>query len=107
MMNIEQLNALSDEALVHQEMTLQDSLMTNLLRHRLGKLVNTSVLKQTRRDIARAQTLLTLRETDNGLSKGSLKASHRSTWQRPAPSTEESAGAGFLKSLLDENAEAR
>ena len=106
-MNFEQLNALSDQALVHQEMTWQDALMSNLLRHRLGKLANTSVLKQLRRDIARAQTLLTLRETTSGSSKGSLKASHRSSWQRPTPSTEESAGTGFLKTLLDENAEAR
>lgn len=106
-MKIEQLNALSDEALVHQEMTWQDALMSSLLRHRLGKLVNTSQLKQLRRDIARAQTLLTGREVSAGVSKGSLKASHRSTWRRPVASSEEAAGAGFLKSLLDDNAEAR
>jgi len=106
-MKIEQLNALADAALVHQEMTWQDLLMSSLLRHRLGKLVNTSVLKQLRRDIARAQTLLTVRETSAGLPKASLKASHRSSWVRPSPSTEETAGTGFLKSLLDENLEAR
>ena len=106
-MKIDQLNALSDDALVHQEMSWQDALMSSLLRHRLGKLVDTSVLKQLRRDIARAQTLLTGREVSAGLAKGSLKASHRSTWLRPAPSSEEAAGTGFLKSLLDDNAEAR
>jgi ribosomal protein L29 len=106
-MKFEQLNALSDEALVHQEMTWQDILMSSLLRHRLGKLVNTSVLKQLRRDIARAQTLLTVRETAAGLSRGALKASHRASWQRPLPSKEDTAGTGFLKSLLDESAEAR
>lgn len=106
-MKIDQLNALSDEALVHQEMTWQDMLMSSLLRHRLGKLVNTASLKQLRRDIARAQTLLTARETLAGLSKGALKASHHSSWQRPSPAAEDSAGTGFLKSLLDENAEAR
>ena len=105
-MTINELNGLSDEALVHQEMTWQDVLMANMLRHRLNKLVNTGVLKGTRRDIARAQTLLTRREGAAGVGKGSLKAKHHSTWRRPAAPAAE-AGAGFLQNLLDGGAEDR
>lgn len=105
-MDINALKGLSDEALVHQEMTWQDQLMGDMLRHRLNKLVNTGVLKATRRGIARAQTVMTEREAAAGLGKGALKAKHRSSWQRPAAPVEE-AGAGFLQNLLDGGAEGR
>jgi len=102
---VAELKALSDEALVHQEMTWQDQLMGDMLRLRLNKLVNTSTLGKTRRNIARAQTILTTRERDTNAPKGSLKAKHRSTWQRPAPAAADGgAGEGFLKNLLDGNA---
>jgi len=101
-MKFSELASLDDEKLVHQEMGLQDSLMRNLLHHRLGKLVNTSQLRGLRRDIARIQTLLTQREAAASLGKGTLKAKYRATYQPEVSSEPEAAaGTGFLKSLLD------
>ncbi len=100
-MKIDELAALGDEQLVHKELELERTLLGHTFRHRLGQLENNSVLKKARRDIARAETLLTARERDAGLSKGALKARYRSTFVPSAPTTEGGAGDDFLKGILD------
>ncbi|MDP2315861.1 MAG: 50S ribosomal protein L29 [Pseudomonadota bacterium] len=101
-MKTSELAALGDEQLVHKELELERTMMAHTFRHRLGQLENTSVLKTTRRGIARAQTLLVAREAAGGLQRGSLKARYRSTF---APSqgaaTDGAAGEDFLKGILD------
>jgi ribosomal protein L29 len=101
-MKIDELASLSDEQLVHKELELERGLMSQTFRHRLGQLENTSVLRKARQDIARAQTLLTKREHEAGLSKGALKARHRSSYV-PVVAEAAKAGAGddFLKGILD------
>lgn len=101
-MKIDELAALGDEQLVHKELELERTLLGHTFRHRLGQLENNSVLKTTRRDIARAETLLGARERANGLPKGSLKARYRSTFVAAAPTTGAAGGDDFLKGILDE-----
>lgn len=96
------LAALGDEQLVHKELELERTLVSNTFRLRLNQLENTSVLKATRRDIARAQTILTAREREGGMSHGSLIAKYRGTWTPSAAAAGEgAAGEGFLKGILD------
>lgn len=100
-MKSKEIQALSDEALVHKELSLERTLVQHQFRHRLGQLENTSVLKSARRDIARAQTELTRREAETGAGKGSLRAQHAGTW-KPEVAVSSDAGGGFLKGLTDQ-----
>lgn len=95
------LQTLSDEQLVHLELGLERTLFGHQLRHRLNQLDNNSVLKRTRREIARSQTALRARELVNGLQRGALRQAHASTFVPAAP-TAGDAGGGFLKGLLSE-----
>ena len=105
-MEFSDIHALSDESLVHQEMAWQDELTGALLRHRLGKLVNTASLRGVRRSVARAQTVLTSREREAGLSLGALKEKYRASYVRPSPASSNVEGTDFLKSLLDGSGQA-
>ncbi|MFZ5478689.1 MAG: 50S ribosomal protein L29 [Myxococcota bacterium] len=101
-MKASELNGLSDEQLVHKELELERNLLAATFRHRLNQLENTSVLGKTRKDIARAETVLRTREVAQGLPKGALKAKHASSFVPPQPEAGgEAAGAGFLKGILD------
>lgn len=99
-MKVNELAALGDEQLVHKELELERKLLAHSFRHRLGQLENNSLLRSTRRDIARAQTLLTHREHAAGLAKGALKARYRGSFVPAAPAAAE-AGDDFLKGILD------
>ena len=101
-MKIDELASLGDEQLVHKELELERAMMGHTFRHRLQQLENTSVLKTTRRDIARAQTLLVAREREAGLQRGSLKARYRSSFVLVASGAAAgNAGDDFLKGVLD------
>ena len=100
-MKINELAGLSDEQLVHKEMTLERGLLSQTFRHRLGQLENTSLLRKARQDIARAQTLLTARERAGTLAKGSLKARYASSFVPASPGAAGAAGDDFLKGILD------
>ena len=101
-MKYSELTALSDEQLVHKEIALERTLTGHLIRHRLGKLENTSVLAKVRRDIARVHTALTAREHAAGLNAGALKGRHASTFvAAPVAAASAEAGGDFLKGLLD------
>jgi large subunit ribosomal protein L29 len=99
-MKVAELNGLSDEQLAHKALELERTMLAHSFRHRLGQLENTSVLGKTRRDIARAHTVLTARERTNGLAAGTLLSKHRSTFVPAAPAAVE-GGEGFLKGILD------
>lgn len=100
-MKYSELRALTDEQLVHRELSLERSLLTSQLRHRLGRLEDTSVLQKARRDIARVQTLLTEREQETMAAKGSLRARYAATYSPEAVAAPSELGGGFLKGLLD------
>lgn len=100
-MNPSEMRALDDEQLVHLELGLERTLMGHTLRHRLGKLEDTSVLGKVRRDIARAQTFISERERSQNAPRGSMRARHASTWKPEVTPAGAEAGAGFLKGILD------
>lgn len=100
-MKTENLTAFSDEQLVHHELGLERTLFGHQLRHRLSQLDNNSVLKRTRREIARAQTAVRARELQEGLNRGSLRQRHAASFV-PAAAEGSDAGGGFLKGLLDQ-----
>lgn len=100
-MKNQDFRSLSDEGLVHKELSLERTMVQHQFRHRLGQLENTSVLKSVRRDIARAQTELSRRENEAGAAKGSLRAQHASSWKPEAAATAQEAGGGFLSGMLD------
>lgn len=93
------LQNLSDEQLVHHELGLERALFGHQLRHRLNQLDNNSVLKRTRREIARSQTALRSRELVSGLNCGALRQQHAPSFV-PASAAAADAGGGFLKALL-------
>jgi len=98
-MQINELRSKSDEELVQELNQLNVRLQSDRLRHRLGKLVNTSTLKQSRRDIARVQMLLSEREKQAGLNPGSLYGKYGRSL--PLNQGSGAAGEGFLSSMLD------
>lgn len=100
-MKFSDLGSLSDEQLVHRELQLERTLTAHMIRHRLGRLENTSVLRATRRDIARIQTALGGRELAQALSKGSLKSKYASSFVPEAAAPASEAGGGFLSGMLD------
>ena len=97
------ISTFSDEQLVHHELGLERTLFGHSLRHRLNQLENNSVLKRTRREIARAQTAMRARELVSGMHRGSLRQMHSGTFV-PAALGAADAGGGFLKGLLEQPA---
>lgn len=95
------LAELSDEALVHRELSGQRELTGHQLRHVTGKLENNSLLGKARREIARAQTEIRRRELAAGLPNGALRSRHLGSFVPSALTASADAGSGFLKSVLD------
>ena len=100
-MKYSEFTTLTDEQLVHRELDLERILLTHQLRHRMGRLDNTSLLRAARRDIARAQTAISTRERDAGLLPGTLRGRHATSFTPSAVAEATEAGGGFLKGLLD------
>jgi large subunit ribosomal protein L29 len=86
------LEGLSDEALVHKELSLERDLLEASFRLRTGQLEDNSKTGKVRRDIARVRTEERVRETAQGLNKDELRTRHRGTY-RPQP-VAASTGAG-------------
>ncbi len=103
-----ELNALTDEKLVHRELDLERQLLELSFRKRMGQLEDSSKLAKVRKDIARARTAERHREVAQGLNKDALRGLHLSTWRRASETQDESseqapaAGRrGFVRGLLD------
>lgn len=100
------LNAMTDEKLVHREVELERKLLDLSFRLRTGQLDDTSKLNQLRKDIARVRTAERARERAAGLAKDALRNQYRSTW-RPSEAAvaegapQEQASRGFLKGIVD------
>ena len=98
------IKALSDEALVHHELQLERDLVRRNFAHATNQLENTASVKKFRRAIARARTEQRSRELANGLSKDSLRNTHRNTFKPDAagtPASGEQAAGGFLSGIAD------
>ncbi len=100
-MKNEDFRSLSDEALVHKELSLERTMVQQQFRHRLGQLENTSVLKTVRRNVARVHTELTRREIEAGAQKGSLRAKYATGWTPEVAASNTEAGGGFLSGMMD------
>ncbi len=97
------LRGLDDQALVHQELTWEFELTRRSLDHRSDNLVDVSVLKKLRRNIARAQTVQREREAEKGLGRGELRRTHRVSFNPRAESASAApagqAASGFLSGV--------
>lgn len=101
-MKYEQLQALSDEALVHRELQLERDLIAATFRLRTGQLDDSSQVGKLRKDIARARTAQRLREEAARLGRNALRDQHRATFKvgQQAPETGGApTGGGFMKSI--------
>jgi ribosomal protein L29 len=74
------LVGLSDEALVHEELRLERQLVIAAMAASVGKISDTSALKQLRRSIARCRTEERRREIGAGLLKDSLRGRFRASF---------------------------
>lgn len=103
-MNYADLNTLSDEQLVHAELSLERQLVTARFQHATNQLQDTSQLKKLRRNIARVRTAARGRELEQGLRKNALRDEHTSTFDPSTVQTEQTgagASGGFLKGIVD------
>lgn len=74
------LKTLSDESLVHHELSLERDLVRALFAHRSNALSDSSRLGKLRKGIARARTEQRVRELAGGLSKDSLRNRFRGSF---------------------------
>lgn len=107
-MKYAELNALSDEKLVHRELDLERQLLELSFRKRMGQLEDNSKLAKVRKDIARARTAERSREKAGGLDKDALRGQHSATWSLNAGGQAEAGDQatttgrrGFVRGLLD------
>jgi len=98
-MKMSEITALTDEQLVHKELSLERSLIDARIKKSFGTLEDSSVFSKIRKDIARIQTEATSREKKQSLPKNGLKALYRKTFVAEK-GTDESAG-NFLQDIAD------
>jgi len=98
-MKMSEITALSDEQLVHAELSLERTLINARVKKSFGTLEDSSVFSKVRKDIARIQTEITSREKAQGLSKHALKAQFRKSFV--PEETEEVKKGDFLKGIAD------
>jgi len=104
-MKYSDLSSLSDEALVHRELSLERSLVQASFQRATNQIEDTSILGKLRKDVARCRTAERLRENEQGLPKNALRNQHSTTFDPATASAttaqEEGAGSGFLKGIVD------
>lgn len=105
-MTNKEIRELSDAQLVHAEVRAEREIALEGLRHRAGRLEDTSKLRRIRKEIARYQTVQREREIAAGLDKGSLKRSYaKSVDASDATAVAEPVATGeskgFLKGIVD------
>ena len=98
-MKMSEITALSDEQLVHTELSLERKLLNSRVKKSFGTLEDSSVFSKVRKDIARIQTEITNREKSQNLGKSALKAKFRKSFV--AEQVEESQKSDFLKGIAD------
>jgi large subunit ribosomal protein L29 len=95
-----EIQAFTDEQLVHKELQLERDLIELRFRHRdaNNQLDDTSKLRKIRKDIARLRTAQRSRERSAELPKDALRNSHRGTFKAGAAIVGGgTAGGAFLQ----------
>jgi len=98
-MKMSEIAALTDEQLVHTELSLERKLIDARIKKSFGTLEDSSVFAKIRKDIARIQTESTSREKKQGLAKNALKGQYRKTFV--ATNESEESGGNFLQDIAD------
>ena len=98
-MKMSEVTALTDEQLVHTELSLERTLIDARIKKSFGTLEDSSVFTKIRKDIARLQTEATSREKKQGLAKNALKAQYRKSFV--ATKESEESGGNFLQDIAD------
>ena len=98
-MKMSEITALTDEQLVHTELSLERTLIDARIKKSFGTLEDSSVFSKIRKDIARIQTEATSREKKQGLAKNALKAQYRKTFV--ATKESDDSGGNFLQDIAD------
>jgi len=100
-----EIQALTDEQLVHKELQLERDLIELRFRHRdkNNQLDDTSKLRKIRKDIARLQTAQRSRELAADLQKNALHNKHRGTFKPGAAIVSGgTAGGAFLQGIAQQ-----
>jgi len=104
-MELASIRNLTDEQLVHAELSLERDLVAATFQHRTGQLDDSSMLGKMRKAIARLRTLQRERERDAGSARDSLRNSYRGTFDAASAVSSqdapEGASAGFLQGIVD------
>ena len=98
-MKMSEVKELTDELLVHTELSLERQLLDARIKKSFGTLENTSIFAKVRKDIARIQTEISSREKAQDMAKNGLKAKFRRTFV--AEKAEEENKGDFLKGIAD------
>ena len=98
-MKMSEIKELSDEQLVHQELQLERELIDSRIKKSFNTLTDSSMFGKRRKDIARIQTEITLREKKQELHKNALKAKFRRTFV--PMEGDDSVQEDILKSIAD------
>ncbi len=99
-MRYAELHDLSDEQLVHKGLQLEREMMGARFRLYTQQLEDTASIKRIRRYIARVQTAVRGRESEQGLRKNALRDRFASSFtaEQAAPAEE---STGFLSGIVD------
>lgn len=104
-MKAAEINALSDEQLVHQELQLERDLIELRFRNKdaNNQLDDTSKLRKIRKNIARLRTAQRSRELKAELPKDALRNTHRSSFKAGAAIVSGgSEGGSFLQGFASQ-----
>lgn len=104
-MKTSEIRKLSDEQLVHAQITAEQELAQKAFRNRSGQAEDTASLRRLRHDIARFRTIQREREIGAGAPASSLWNQYFRTFKREevAGVTQEAPAEsrGFLKGIVD------
>lgn len=96
-----QFEGLSDDALVHGILQADRDAVGLKFRHVEGRLDDTTLIRQKRKEIARMRTELRSRELAQGLRKDALLDMHRKSFSPSAGSAAAASGGSFLEGVVD------
>ena len=98
-MKMSDIKDLSDEQLVHTELSLERKLINSRIKKSFGTLEDSSASSKIRKDIARIQTEVTMRQKLQVLSKNAFKGLYAKTFV--AEQLEDTNNGDFLKGIAD------
>lgn len=98
-MKMSEIKDLNDEQLVHTELSLERKLIDSRIKKSFGTLEDSSASSKIRKDIARIQTEVTLRQKTQSMSKNAFKALYTRSFV--AEQIDEDNNGDFLKGIAD------